>query len=62
MELARGLHMHFPGGQRNRSGSRPPGAERLVGEVGTDAARFIFLSRHYESPLDFDLELASLNS
>jgi arginyl-tRNA synthetase len=30
----------------------------VVDEVGTDAARFIFLSRHYESPLDFDLELA----
>ena len=31
----------------------------VVDEVGTDAARFIFLSRHYESPLDFDLELAT---
>ena len=30
----------------------------VVDEVGSDAARFIFLSRHYESPLDFDLELA----
>ena len=30
----------------------------VLGEVGTDAARFIFLTRHYESPLDFDLELA----
>ncbi|MCG6910066.1 MAG: arginine--tRNA ligase [Deltaproteobacteria bacterium] len=30
----------------------------VVGEVGRDAARFIFLTRHYESPLDFDLELA----
>jgi arginyl-tRNA synthetase len=30
----------------------------VVEEVGTDAARFIFLTRHYESPLDFDLELA----
>ena len=27
-------------------------------EVGRDAARFIFLTRHYESPLDFDLDLA----
>ena len=34
----------------------------VVGEVGTDAARFIFLSRHYESPLDFDLELAKQKS
>ena len=30
----------------------------VVKEVGRDAARFIFLSRHYDSPLDFDLELA----
>ncbi|MEW5735775.1 MAG: arginine--tRNA ligase [Thermodesulfobacteriota bacterium] len=30
----------------------------VVNEVGKDAARFIFLSRHHESPLDFDLELA----
>jgi arginyl-tRNA synthetase len=30
----------------------------VVDEVGKDAARFIFLTRHYDSPLDFDLELA----
>jgi len=30
----------------------------VVKEVGRDAARFIFLTRHYESALDFDLELA----
>ncbi len=30
----------------------------VIDEVGCDAARFIFLTRHYESPLDFDLELA----
>ncbi|MFH1581831.1 MAG: arginine--tRNA ligase [Pseudomonadota bacterium] len=30
----------------------------VIDEVGTDAARFIFLTRHHESPLDFDLELA----
>jgi len=30
----------------------------VVDEVGKDAARFLFLTRHYESPLDFDLELA----
>ncbi len=30
----------------------------VVDEVGRDAARFIFLTRHYESPLEFDLELA----
>ncbi|MGD9368520.1 MAG: arginine--tRNA ligase [Desulfobacteraceae bacterium] len=30
----------------------------VVDEVGRDAARFIFLTRDYESPLDFDLEVA----
>jgi len=30
----------------------------VVDEVGSDAARFIFLTRHHESPLDFDMELA----
>ena len=30
----------------------------VVNEVGKDAARFIFLTRHHESPLDFDLALA----
>ncbi len=30
----------------------------VIDEVGSDAARFIFLSRSYESNLDFDLELA----
>ena len=30
----------------------------VVKEVGREAARFIFLTRHYDSPLDFDLELA----
>jgi arginyl-tRNA synthetase len=31
----------------------------VINEVGRDAARFIFLTRHYESALDFDLEVAS---
>ncbi len=31
---------------------------QVIREVGRDAARFIFLSRHHESALDFDLELA----
>ena len=31
--------------------------ESVVHEVGTDAARFIFLSRKSDSPLDFDLDL-----
>ncbi len=30
----------------------------IVDEVGRDAARFIFLTRHHESPLDFDLDVA----
>ncbi|MBW1837178.1 MAG: arginine--tRNA ligase [Deltaproteobacteria bacterium] len=30
----------------------------VISEVGRDAARFLFLTRHYESPLDFDLEIA----
>jgi arginyl-tRNA synthetase len=30
----------------------------VIDEVGPDAARFIFLTRHYESALDFDLEVA----
>jgi len=30
----------------------------VVEEVGRDAARFIFLMRNYDSPLDFDLDLA----
>ena len=32
--------------------------KNVVDEVGRDAARFIFLSRHHDSTLDFDLELA----
>ncbi len=32
--------------------------EELVEEVGVDAARFFFLMRRAESPLDFDMELA----
>ena len=34
----------------------------VVTEVGRDAARFLFLTRHYDSPLDFDLELATRKS
>ncbi|MBL0699586.1 MAG: arginine--tRNA ligase [Desulfosarcina sp.] len=32
--------------------------KEVVKEVGRDAARFIFLTRNSDSPLDFDLELA----
>ncbi len=31
----------------------------VIDEVGRDAARFIFLTRHHDSTLDFDLEIAS---
>jgi len=30
----------------------------VMDEVGPDAARFLFLTRHYDSPLDFDLAVA----
>ncbi|MBW1614931.1 MAG: arginine--tRNA ligase [Deltaproteobacteria bacterium] len=36
--------------------------KEVIKEVGKDAARFIFLTRHHESPLDFDLELAKKRS
>lgn len=36
--------------------------KEVVDEVGLDAARFLFLLRHYESPLDFDLEVAKRES
>lgn len=36
--------------------------ETIVREVGVDAARFIFLSRSSDTPLDFDLELAKRRS
>jgi len=34
----------------------------ILDEVGTDAARFMFLSRSYDSGLEFDLELAKQKS
>lgn len=36
--------------------------KEVVDEVGRDAARFLFLLRHYDSPLDFDLEVAKKES
>ena len=36
--------------------------EEVVREVGVDAARFMFLSRKSDSPLDFDLELLKARS
>ncbi len=32
--------------------------KEVIDEVGKDSARFLFLTRHYESPLDFDLDIA----
>jgi arginyl-tRNA synthetase len=29
----------------------------LMDEVGVDAARFVFLTKHHDSPLDFDIDL-----
>jgi arginyl-tRNA synthetase len=34
----------------------------VIDEVGPDAVRFIFLTRHYDSQLDFDLEVAKQKS
>jgi arginyl-tRNA synthetase len=36
--------------------------KEVIDEVGQDAARFIFLTRRSDSPLDFDLELAKEKS
>ena len=36
--------------------------KEVIDEVGADAARFIFLTRSADSPLDFDLELAASKS
>ncbi|MBD5641047.1 MAG: arginine--tRNA ligase [Desulfovibrio sp.] len=44
-----------------RSGEFYPLRE-LIDEVGTDAARFTFLSRSNDSPLDFDVDLAKKRS
>lgn len=44
-----------------RSGEFEP-LEKVVEEVGVDAARFMFLSRSHETPLDFDIDLAKKRS
>jgi arginyl-tRNA synthetase len=31
--------------------------QELVDEVGVDAVRFVFLSKHHDSPLDFDIDM-----
>jgi arginyl-tRNA synthetase len=50
-----------PVAMSTRSGEFVTLAE-VTAEVGRDAARFLFLTRHYESPLDFDLEVAKKQS
>ncbi|MDR2054330.1 MAG: arginine--tRNA ligase [Desulfovibrio sp.] len=50
-----------PLGMSTRAGTFVTLAE-VVGEVGADAARFMFLSRKSDSPLDFDLELVKRRS
>lgn len=44
-----------------RSGKVQP-LDELVEDVGADAARFFFLMRDYQSPLDFDMDLAKRQS
>jgi arginyl-tRNA synthetase len=44
-----------------RSGKVQP-LDELVEDVGADAARFFFLMRDYQSPLDFDMDLAKKQS
>ncbi|MCK4339506.1 MAG: arginine--tRNA ligase [Candidatus Cloacimonetes bacterium] len=36
--------------------------QQLIDEVGTDVTRFFFLMRRYNTPLDFDIELAKKQS
>jgi arginyl-tRNA synthetase len=50
-----------PVGMSTRAGTFVTLAE-VMEEVGTDAARFMFLSRKSDSPLDFDLELVKKRS
>ena len=57
VQLVNLLRNGEPVGMSTRAGEFVTLAD-VIKEVGTDAARFIFLMRHYESPLDFDLEVA----
>lgn len=55
----------FKGGELVRMSKRAGNVATLrdvLDEVGTDAARFFFLMRSHDSPLDFDLELAKKES
>ncbi len=61
VQLVNLLRDNVPVSMSTRSGTFVT-LKEVVEEVGVDAARFIFLSRHYDSPLDFDLELAKKKS
>ncbi len=61
VQLVNLLRNGEPVAMSTRSGEFVTLAE-VVNEVGRDAARFIFLTRHYESSLDFDLEVAKKKS
>lgn len=61
VQLVNLLRQGAPVSMSTRSGQFVTLSE-VVNEVGRDAARFIFLTRHHESPLDFDLEVAKQKS
>ena len=50
----------FKGGEEIRMSKRAGlyvSLRELVEEVGVDAVRFVFLTKHHDSPLDFDMDL-----
>jgi arginyl-tRNA synthetase len=50
----------FKGGQEIKMSKRAGhfvSLRELIDEVGADAARFVFLSKNHDSPLDFDIDL-----
>jgi len=57
VQLVNLLRDGVPVGMSTRAGEFET-LKDVLDEVGSDAARFIFLTRHYESSLDFDLEIA----
>ena len=57
MQLVNLLRAGQPVAMSTRSGEFVT-LKDVVDEVGADAARFIFLTRDYGSPLDFDLDVA----
>ncbi|MBI5167234.1 MAG: arginine--tRNA ligase [candidate division NC10 bacterium] len=61
VQLVRLLRGGRPVAMSTRAGEFVTLAEVLA-EVGKDAARYIFLTRRSDSPLDFDLELAKAQS